>query len=71
MTTAGGRLVALSGLGSSTASVHWQAIGAGSTAGDRLVAYSGLGTGTAAVHLMTDVAGNFDYIVWARRHGRR
>jgi hypothetical protein len=54
MTTAGERLVFLSGLSSEFASVHLLAIGSGSTAQEILLNYSGLSTGTAAQHILID-----------------
>lgn len=72
--TAAERLVALSGLGSTTAAAHLLAIGSGATAGAILVNYSGLVTGTAAEHLLTDVAAGGtrgQWLIRARRRGRR
>lgn len=56
MTTAGARLVSLSGGGSSSAGARLVSLAAGANAGARLVARSGLGANTAAVHLMYDPA---------------
>lgn len=56
MTTAGARLVLLSGGGSATAGARLAALAAGANAGARLVARSGLLSATAAVHIMYDPA---------------
>lgn len=54
MTTAGDRLVFLSGSGPVTASERLVAIGVGAAAGERLVARSSLAVATAGQHLMSD-----------------
>jgi hypothetical protein len=58
VSTAGQRLIALSGLTGQTAAESMKAIGhgAGLAAAALLVAYSGLASATAAVHLLTDQA---------------
>ena len=56
MTTAGARLVFLSGGGSAAAGARLASLAAGANAGARLVARSGLPSATAAVHLMYDPA---------------
>lgn len=72
MTTAADRLIALSGLGSASAATHWLTLGSGATAGAILVNYSGLGSATAAEHLLMDRAtGGSDWLIRARRRGRR
>ena len=56
MTTAGARLVFLSGGAPRSAGERLAGLAAGVTAGQILVARSGLGSATAAVHLMYDPA---------------